>query len=124
MNVWRHTAATLLYGFLFRPTMLFILPGVALMIAAACFNLHTAVSFLSEFQNLHEYAFFERASAAAAAAYHQFPHIFVIGAVTMTLAVQLLGLGLLALQSKSYFEELFHLGSKRPQSMERSEKVP
>jgi hypothetical protein len=27
------------------------------------------------------------------------------------LAIQLVGLGILALQSKNYFEEMFHLGS-------------
>jgi hypothetical protein len=37
------------------------------------------------------------------------------------LAVQLISLGILALQSKSYFEEIFHLGSSVRRAVERRE---
>jgi hypothetical protein len=52
-----------------------------------------------------------RASAAAAEAFRQFPHTFVLGLLSLMLAIQLLGLGVMAMQAKKYFEELFHLAS-------------
>ncbi len=52
-------------------------------------------------------------SNAFALAYAEFPHTFIIGFLSAMLAIQLIGLGLLTLQSKKYFEELFHLGSTR-----------
>jgi hypothetical protein len=54
---------------------------------------------------------FSRSSQAVAAAYAQSPHTFVIGLLSLMLAIQLISLGILSLQSKSYFEEIFHLGS-------------
>jgi len=50
-------------------------------------------------------------SDAFALAYQRFPHTFVFGLLTAMLAVQLIGLGILALQNKQYFDELFDLGS-------------
>jgi hypothetical protein len=46
-----------------------------------------------------------------AAAYKQFPHTFIVGGLASMLSIQLFSLGILALQSKSYFEETFHLGT-------------
>lgn len=39
------------------------------------------------------------------------PQSFLVGGITFLAALQFLGLGFLSLQSKRYFEELFHLGS-------------
>lgn len=36
---------------------------------------------------------------------------FIVGGVTCLAAIQFLSLGFLSLQSKRYFEELFHLGT-------------
>jgi hypothetical protein len=109
MKVYRHTLSMLLSGFLFRPMMFFIIPGLSLLLLAAYVNLRMAIHFIAHYQSLSEYALMDRASAASVAAYQQFPHTFMIGG--LTLAVQLISLGFLALQSKSYFEELFHLGT-------------
>jgi len=50
-------------------------------------------------------------SAGVAAAYQFAPHTFIIGGISLILAIQLISLGFLALQNKKYFEELFHLGT-------------
>ena len=44
-------------------------------------------------------------------AWHQAPHTFFIFGISLLLSVQLLSLGIVATQSKRYFEELFHLGT-------------
>ena len=68
--------------------------------------------FLNHFAALSQYStFFERASAAVNAAYTVAPYTFIIGIASLILAVQLISLGILALQSKNYFEEIFHLAS-------------
>jgi hypothetical protein len=53
-------------------------------------------------------------------AWHQAPHTFFIFGISLLLSVQLLSLGIIATQSKRYFEELFHLGT----SIFRSVKGP
>ena len=49
--------------------------------------------------------------ALAASAYAESPHTFIIGISALMLGIQLVGLGILALQNKNYFEEIFHLAS-------------
>ena len=43
--------------------------------------------------------------------YDERPQSFIIGGISFVVSVQLITLGLLATQSKRYFEELFHLGT-------------
>ena len=112
MRVLRHTFAVLHSGFLFRPVMFFITPGLALFLFAFYVNTWMIIHFLDQYRNLPQYTwFFSRASAAVAAAYQQSPHTFIVGGLASMLAIQLMSLGILALQSKSYFEEMFHLGA-------------
>ena len=42
------------------------------------------------------------------------PQSFIIGGFSFVVAVQLISLGLIATQTKRYFEELFHLGTATP----------
>jgi glycosyltransferase involved in cell wall biosynthesis len=112
MRMLRHTMAILLSGFLFRPVMFFIIPGLALLLFALYVNTWTVIHFFEQYQTLSQYTwFFSRASVAVGAAYSQFPHTFIVGGLALMLAIQLISLGILALQSKSYFEEVFHLGT-------------
>lgn len=112
MKVLRHTMSTLLSGFLFKPFMFFIIPGFVLLLFSLYVNAWMLVHFLAEYQKFPQYTwFFSRASAAVATAYHQAPHTFFVGLMSLTLAIQFISLGILALQSKRYFEEIFHLGS-------------
>ncbi len=108
----RQMIAVLLSGFLFRPVAFFIVPGLAV----ACLGLYTSAwtiaHFVRNYQLLAEYSWIpDRAGYAVAAAFEQFPHTFIVAGLSTMLAIQLIGLGILCLQSKSYFEELFHLGS-------------
>jgi glycosyltransferase involved in cell wall biosynthesis len=108
----RHTLAVMLSGFLFRPVMFFILPGLALLAFSLFASSWAFIHFLDHYRVLTQYPdFSRRASAAMAAAFALSPHTFVVGGIAGMLAVQLMSLGILALQSKSYFEEIFHLGT-------------
>jgi glycosyltransferase involved in cell wall biosynthesis len=112
MRILRHTAATIVTGFLFRPVAFFILPGLLTFLFSVYVNGWTLAHFFEQYRNLAQYPqMAERASAAVSAAYAHSPHTFIIGLLSLMLSIQLISLGILALQSKSYFEELFHLAS-------------
>jgi hypothetical protein len=55
--------------------------------------------------------FDDRFSKALGTVFQQRPHAFFIGGITLVLAIQVLSLGFLSLQSKRYFEEMFHINS-------------
>jgi glycosyltransferase involved in cell wall biosynthesis len=112
MRLWRNTIRVILAGFLFRPVIFFILPGLLMLVFAAYVNGWMISHFLEHFRRLTDVPlFFERASAAVGAAYGASPHTFIVGISGSMLAIQLISLGVLALQSKNYFEEMFHLAS-------------
>jgi hypothetical protein len=46
------------------------------------------------------------------AAYQQYPYTYIIGMMSMVLAIQLLSLGTVALQNREYFREMFTLGTR------------
>ena len=124
MRLWRHTVSIILSGFLFRPVMFFILPGLAMLLFAIYVNGWTVAHFVSQYQILSQYpAFFARASAAVSAAYADSPHTFIIGISSLMLGIQLVGLGILALQNKNYFEEMFHLASTIYRSHQESRDI-
>jgi glycosyltransferase involved in cell wall biosynthesis len=112
MKVFRHTLSVLLSGFLFRPVMFFIAPGLALLLVSLYSNFWMVVHVVERFLASNALPIFpERIDGAVGAAFSEAPHAFIVGGITLMLAIQLISLGILALQSKSYFEEIFHLGT-------------
>jgi glycosyltransferase involved in cell wall biosynthesis len=85
IHVGRSTAAYIFNGFLFRPVLLFVLPGCVLFAAFIVLLIGGLIS----------------GSSAT----------LVVAAVCSLLSIQLVSLGILCLQAKRYFEELFHLGT-------------
>ncbi len=66
-------------------------------------------------------------SAAVALAYAEYPHTFIVGLLSLMLAMQLIGMAMLSLQNKRYFDEVFHLCStllreRREDELKRSER--
>ena len=112
MRIVRHTFATILSGFIFRPVMFFILPGLVLLMFAFWIGAWGFIHFFTYYQELVQYdSFLMRSSAALEMAFNRHTHTFVIGLLASMLAIQLISLGVLALQSKNYFEEIFYLGT-------------
>jgi hypothetical protein len=115
LKTFRQMLSVVLAGFVFRPFMFLILPGLAL----------AALSLLADVWIL-EQAWTDRLHAAADASfshalgrvYQQAPHVFLVSGFALLAGIQLGGLGILALQSKKYFEELFYLGAKPKQGRE------
>ncbi|NOT54891.1 MAG: glycosyltransferase family 2 protein [Deltaproteobacteria bacterium] len=112
IRLLRHIVEILLSGFLFRPVMFFVLPGLGFFLLSLFANTWVLIHSYGHYQSLSQYGSMSvRASAAVAAAFAQAPHTFIIGGMTLMLSIQLISLGILALQGKSYFEEVFHLGT-------------
>jgi glycosyltransferase involved in cell wall biosynthesis len=109
----RSVISSLISGFIFRPFMFFILPGVILILISLYPIGWALIHAVVHYQSLppSDLSALDRFSASVAMAFSQSPHSFIVGGITLMIAIQLLSLGFMALQSKRYFEELFHLGS-------------
>lgn len=128
MRILKHTFATLISGFIFRPFMFLVLPGLLLLAFSLWTNLWMVVHFVEAYLQVGPVEG-DRIGAAIAHAYQQYPHTFVVGLLSLMLAVQLIGLGMIALQAKNYFEEMFYLGSTiarrlRPRRHEEPQDAP
>lgn len=113
IRILKTVISCLLSGFFFRPFMFFILPGFALMFLSLYPFFWVFYHTYNELQKIPPSAGFFGIplSGAIAGAFRLSPHSFVVGGITLMLAIQLFSLGVLALQNKRYFEEMFHLGS-------------
>jgi len=100
-------------GFIFRPFMFFVIMGY-LLLFISLYPLTWALIHTLKFYNslaVSSEPLDYRFSEAIAAAFQQSPHAFLIGGFILMLSIQFISLGILAMQYKHYFEELFHLGS-------------
>jgi len=105
MKIVRHTFEVLFSGFLFRPVLFFVVPGLCFLLMSLWTNFWLVVRVVEEYSRIGHL------NPAVAAAFDAAPHTFVIGGLTLIIAIQLIGLGILALQNTHYFEESFHLGT-------------
>lgn len=105
MRIARHVASTIVSGFMLRPFVLLMLPGLLLLAigagAASMLLWHLVV--LAASTTLPP-------SAIAHALWDAHPEALAIGTFSLLLGIPMVGLGLVALQTKRYFEDLYHLG--------------
>ena len=112
MNIFSHTLATLLMGFLIRPFLFFILPGLFVLLFSAYTNFWMVIHVYNEYAPLDNLEWFTRLNTAFRNAYYLHTHTFIYGMLSLMLAIQLIAIGFQSLQAKYYFEELFVLGTK------------
>jgi glycosyltransferase involved in cell wall biosynthesis len=105
------TNAYLFSGFMFRPVMFFIAPGL-LVLTLALYTLGWVVyRIVNNYLDLTGGSVTAKLTIAIEAAYRAAPYGFVVGGVALLIAFQLLSLGTIALQSERYFRELFHFNT-------------
>lgn len=111
----KHTWSVVFFGFLFRPVMFFIIPSLLFFLMSCYASAWALIHSWTNYQQLVQQPPFlstaEEISEAVALAFQQSPHTFVIGGMTLMVAIQLFSLGVLSMQSKRYFEEIFYLGT-------------
>lgn len=113
MKILWNILSSLFAGFIFRPFMFFIIPGFIFLLLALYPIIWTFIHTFTYFNRIasSEASFDYRLSDAIASAFSQAPHTFIVGGISLMVGLQLFSLGIIALQNKRYFEELFHLGS-------------
>ena len=112
MRIKSHVLTILLSGFIMRPFMFFFIPGLIIFLFSTYVNIWMLVHLFVELGALPGGIDMSNLTLAFANAYAQYPHTFVIGFLSFMLAMQLFSLSIQTVQSKSYFEELFHISSK------------
>lgn len=119
MRPLRHTVSTIISGFIFRPFAFLVAPGLLIGVFSVYVNFWM---FIHYFEAVHEYKSLGEKDYivhAFARAYSLYPHTFITAMLSAMLAIQLVGLGAIALQNKRYFEDLFHLGSSELRQLRR-----
>ena len=115
MQISKKVASCVASGFIFRPIMFFMVPGLFFFFLSIYPLSWAMIHTLSNYQRLsvtrHDLPFDYLFSEAVSEAFKQSPHSFLIGSFTLMLSIQLISLGILAWLFKRYFEELFHLGT-------------
>lgn len=119
MKILRHTWSIAFFGFLFRPVMFFLIPSLAFFLLAFYSLTWFLIHSWNQYQVLAQTVNFPDPTEAVAAAFQQAPHTFVMGGMFLMLAIQLFSLGILSMQNKRYFEEVFYLGSSISRSINR-----
>lgn len=112
LRIFRQIFGTTVSGFILRPFTFLLMPGLLLLAFAAYVNTWMVIHFADAYVELSANP--ETAhdmSGAVALAYTHYPHTFIVGLLSLMLSMQLIGMAMLSLQNKKYFDELFHLGS-------------
>jgi hypothetical protein len=113
MRIFKTFFSGLMAGFIFRPYIFFLGLGMILMVLALYI---IAWIFINTFQimptiSIDPQVFDDKFSMAIGQVFKARPHAFIVGGITLMLALQILSLGFLSLQNKRYFEELFHIST-------------
>lgn len=96
-------------SFIFRPYIFFVAIGGFLMLLSMyelIWLLVDTINYISQSKDI-----VPTFSQSLALQFRKNPQSFIVGGITFIAAIQFLSLGFLSLQSKRYFEELFHLGT-------------
>lgn len=109
MRVLRGFFSGIMSSFIFRPYIFFLAIGLVLMLLSMYEIVWLLVDTLSYMA--HGPGIDPSFSASLAVQFRRNPQSFIVGGITFLAAIQFLSLGFLSLQSKRYFEELFHLGT-------------
>ncbi len=110
MIVPRQIKAAFVSGFIFRPFMFFIVPGLFMMMCAlysAYWMFYHYFQAYVQVKGISQNLIYE----SLALSYSNSPHTFIVCFISFVLSFQFLSLGILSLQNKKYFEELFTLGN-------------
>ncbi len=111
MKIVRHIWDTLFSGFLFRPVMFFVFPSLIFFGISVYANVWAFIHTVNNYHQLAQTQANPDVTMALARAFAQAPHTFFIGGMMLMLAIQLFSLGVVSVQSKNYFEEMFYLNS-------------
>jgi glycosyltransferase involved in cell wall biosynthesis len=113
LSLLRGTIQSLVSGYMFRPFHFFIAPGLLLFALSLYPLAWTIIHTVDQYGKLAGKGLSVdfRLSEAIAGAFQIAPHSFVVAGFALVVAIQLLSLGLLSLQKKRNYAQLFYLMS-------------
>jgi glycosyltransferase involved in cell wall biosynthesis len=123
IRVLRGFFSGIMSSFIFRPYFFFLSIGVVLMMLSMYELIWLFFDTLADLSAVQlqfpeeKFSF----SYSLALQFKKNPQSFLVGGITFLAAIQFLSLGFLSLQSKRYFEELFHLNSAIKKHIENKE---
>jgi hypothetical protein len=123
LRILRSFFSGIMSGFIFRPYIFFVGIGTFLMFLSLyelVWLLYDTLSYMAqENSRSPELISFPQSLAVQ---FQKNPQSFLVGGITFVIAIQFLSVGFLSLQSKRYFEELFHLGTslKKQNEMQKN----
>ncbi len=120
MRLMSQINSTLMSGFVFRPMFFFILPGIFISLFAVYSTFWMFAHYFESLWALQSMSAEDMQAGAFSLAFSKYPHTYVVGLVAIMLAIQLIGLGVLALQNKRNFEELYHLSATKFHSLKQT----
>ena len=112
LRIFRQILGTTVSGFILRPFTFLLVPGLMLIAFAAYVDTWMVIHVMEAYAELGITSGSSLdMTDAFALAYARYPHTFLVGLLSLMLSMQLIGMAMLSLQNKKYFDELFHLGS-------------
>ncbi len=113
LKILRQIGRCLFSGFVFKPAFFLMFPALLAGVVASWALGQMILETMAQYRVLVAATEFGTTQiwTAWAAAFRHVPHMFWIGGLGALVTMQFLGFGLMALQNKHYFEELFHLGA-------------
>ena len=113
LRIIRSIIQSLISGFMFRPFMFFVFPGLFFILSSLYPLIWTLLNSIRYYQSMavNNSTLDFRLSDAIGMAFKESPHAFVVGGFALIVGIQLFNMGLMALQNKRYFEELFHIST-------------
>jgi glycosyltransferase involved in cell wall biosynthesis len=111
IRILRGIISGLMSGFIFRPYIYFLGVAVILMILSLYMIIWILINTMSVYPEIVTTTSYwdEKLSKAIGLTFEMRPHAFFVGGITLIVSVLFFAIGFLSLQSKRYFEELFHL---------------
>lgn len=122
LRVARSLAHHVLSGYIFRPFMFFIVPGIVILAFSLYPLTWTVINTIRDYRRITNPAltFSSRLSDSIGTAFRISPHAFIVGGIALLVAIQLISLGLMSLQKKRYFEELYYLNTTMHKDLRRN----
>ena len=113
IKIYRDILSGFISSYIFRPYMFFLFFGTILLLISIYVVGWIFLNTLSTYTEVQQLGLNvdEVFIRAIAQEFREHPHAFIVGSTTLILALQILSLGFLSLQSKRYFDELFHINT-------------
>ncbi len=124
-RIFQSSIQSLLAGFMLRPFMFFIIPGVSFLLI----SLYLIIQALLRSANFYQSVSGIDVSSVIGKSFQASPHTFLVGGFALIAGIQLFNFGLMALQAKRNFEDIFHINSnilatcQEPRDQEVDEKI-